>query len=80
MAAMARSYKNAKHIGATDSWGDRNGKIVEGLELWHLDLEKFAIIKHHGGGFDEIEAKERDSSLWKGRAKPEMDMKTPLIG
>jgi hypothetical protein len=50
------------------------------LELWRLDLEKFAIIKHHGGGFDEIEAKERDSSLWKGRAKPEMDMKTPLIG
>jgi hypothetical protein len=35
---MARSYKNAKHIGATDSRGDQNGKVVEGLELSHLDL------------------------------------------
>jgi hypothetical protein len=38
MAVMARSYKNAKHIGATDSRGDRNGKVVEGLELSRLDL------------------------------------------
>jgi hypothetical protein len=35
---MARSYKNAKHIGVTDSRGDRNGKVFEGLELSRLDL------------------------------------------
>ena len=35
---MARSYKNAKHLGATDLLGDRSDKVVEGLELSHLDL------------------------------------------
>jgi hypothetical protein len=32
------TYKNAKHLGATDFLGDQSGKVVEGLELSRLDL------------------------------------------
>jgi hypothetical protein len=59
---MARSYKNAKHLGVTDSRGDRNGKVVEGLQLSRLDLGS--------GGTETRVYRRHPCEMWGSRRRP----------